>query len=290
MNRSGCTLLLVALLSACQPLPQPFAPAEKPPLHPLVTLEEGLGVVLAQPAGFAEPDATALSEATITAFHDAEIPAWVGPARWELPRLVIRAEPGRVVYDLTDGRGTPIKSVSVEIATPTIGADAAKRLARDAVGALAPALIEPEYREHRAIAVSVAGVAGAPGDGNIALARAVDFVLRQNKLEVRDQASPAPSSDPLIRLRGRVEAGRPQGGAQPVEIAWTVYGADGAEIGTATQRNTVPAGSLDRDWGETAMLVADAAFEGIAPLIEQAMRLASTSGHLAEAPAAQSRP
>jgi hypothetical protein len=45
---------------------------------------------------------------------------------------------------------------------------------------------------------------------------------------------------------------------------------DGSEIGDVRQQNAVPAGSLDRAWGDTALLVAEAAYDGIIALYEKA--------------------
>ena len=43
--------------------------------------------------------------------------------------------------------------------------------------------------------------------------------------------------------------------------------ADGGEIARMSQENTIPAGSLDREWGAVAMLAAQAAIDAIAPLL-----------------------
>ncbi|HLI21119.1 MAG TPA: hypothetical protein VKV32_08380, partial [Stellaceae bacterium] len=66
----------------------------------------------------------------------------------------------------------------------------------------------------------------------------------------------------------------PVGGKQTVSIAWTLHGADGAQIGQVKQENAVDAGSLDKVWGLTAYDAANAAAPGIASLIEEAKRAA----------------
>jgi hypothetical protein len=54
-----------------------------------------------------------------------------------------------------------------------------------------------------------------------------------------------------------------------VAIRWVLLLPDGREIGNVRQQNAVPAGSLDRNWGETALLVAEAAYDGIVALYQK---------------------
>ena len=62
---------------------------------------------------------------------------------------------------------------------------------------------------------------------------------------------------------GDVQGGAPDNNLQRVEIVWTVSTSDGREIGRATQKNLVEAGTSPGAWGEVAAIVAEAALEGI---------------------------
>jgi len=61
-----------------------------------------------------------------------------------------------------------------------------------------------------------------------------------------------------------------QDGQQAIEIVWKMRRADGSVVGTLTQNNTVPAGSLERRWGGLADAVADAVAGGVAALLNRA--------------------
>ena len=69
---------------------------------------------------------------------------------------------------------------------------------------------------------------------------------------------------------GRVELAEPRSGVQQVKLAWAVKLPTGKVLGTVSQANDVPAGSLNKAWGNTARYAAEAAAEGIFNLVEQA--------------------
>ena len=74
-------------------------------------------------------------------------------------------------------------------------------------------------------------------------------------------------------LESRVQVDAAKDGLQRVEIVWTVATPDNREIGRATQKNLVEAGTFSGAWGEVAAIVAAAAFEGI----EGVLRVAGAS-------------
>lgn len=136
-------------------------------------------------------------------------------------------------------------------------------LARDAAERVAglmsqadPAAVRPEA------AVAVAPVEGAPGDGDDALRRAMAAALmrRQVPLDPDDAAAP-------VTVAGRV-AVRAYGAEDLVEITWSVHDRSGAELGAITQRNAVPAGTLDGPWGAVAVVAADNGADGVVALLE----------------------
>ena len=71
-------------------------------------------------------------------------------------------------------------------------------------------------------------------------------------------------------LSGTVAVSPPQAGKQQVSVRWALLRPDGREVGKIDQQNAVPAGSLDRAWGDIAYAVAEAAAPGVAALIAKA--------------------
>lgn len=114
-----------------------------------------------------------------------------------------------------------------------------------------------------AVTALVPQVVGAPGDGSRSLAAAL-----RNEL-MRNGVKPAPPGSPAHRVEGRVQMGAAQGGQQPIKIDWVVKDPRGQSLGTVSQENKIPAGSLDGQWGGTATAAAVAATQGILKLLPQ---------------------
>ena len=65
-------------------------------------------------------------------------------------------------------------------------------------------------------------------------------------------------------------------GKQPITIDWSVTDPPGKKLGTVSQKNEIPQGSLDGSWGKTADAAAAAAAQGIVKLLpSQAQRTSS---------------
>ncbi|HRN84689.1 MAG TPA: hypothetical protein PK857_07695, partial [Hyphomicrobium sp.] len=58
-----------------------------------------------------------------------------------------------------------------------------------------------------------------------------------------------------------------QNGKQPIQIDWDVKDPQGKTLGTVSQKNEIPQGSLDGAWGKTADAAASAAAQGILKLL-----------------------
>lgn len=114
-----------------------------------------------------------------------------------------------------------------------------------------------------AVTALVPSVVGAPGDGSTALASAL-----RNEL-LRNGVSPTPPGAPAYRVEGRVKLGAAQAGQQPIKIDWVVRDPQGVNLGTVSQENKIPAGSLNGKWGSTANAAATAATQGILKLLPQ---------------------
>jgi hypothetical protein len=100
--------------------------------------------------------------------------------------------------------------------------------------------------------VVVIAVTGATGDGNTSLKDAL----------IKELVG-------AYRVEGTVALGPAKDGKQSIHIEWTVRKSSGKKIGTVSQRNEIPAGSLDSEWGVTAKQAAGAAAQGIIGLLLQ---------------------
>lgn len=109
----------------------------------------------------------------------------------------------------------------------------------------------------------VPSVAGAPGDGSSALSSALQRELSRQGVTLANR----PGS--TYRIEGKVALGAPNSGKQSIQIDWVVRDPQGKSLGTVSQKNEIPAGSLDGAWGNTADAAAGAAAQGILKLLPQ---------------------
>lgn len=105
-------------------------------------------------------------------------------------------------------------------------------------------------------------VTGAPGDGSQSLTTAIQRELTKNGVALTD--TPA---GPAYKVEGKVVMGQGKDGKQPIQIDWNVLDPKGKKLGTVSQKNEVPQGSLDGTWGKTADVAAAAAAQGIVKLL-----------------------
>ncbi len=105
-------------------------------------------------------------------------------------------------------------------------------------------------------------VTGAPGDGSQSLTSAIQRELTKNGVALTN----APTS-PAYKVEGKVVMGQGKDGKQPIQIDWNVLDPNGKKLGTVSQKNEVPQGSLDGTWGKTADVAAAAAAQGIVKLL-----------------------
>lgn len=105
-------------------------------------------------------------------------------------------------------------------------------------------------------------VRGAPGDGKNSLTAAIKKQLSSKGMKLASK-----SGDNVYTVRGDVDLGRPSGEQQDIKIDWQVLDPSGQRVGTVSQANKVPQGSLDGKWGPIADAAAGAAADGIVKLI-----------------------
>jgi hypothetical protein len=105
-------------------------------------------------------------------------------------------------------------------------------------------------------------VAGAPGDGEKALAAALG-----KRLSVAGVKIATALDTEVYSVEGIVKMSAVKGGRQAVRIDWTVFGPGGDTLGGVSQTRVVRKGALDRKWGAAADAAARAAALSIAKLI-----------------------
>lgn len=115
------------------------------------------------------------------------------------------------------------------------------------------------------LATMVPTVTGAPGDGGTTLTTAIQRELTKNGVALTS----APGGQ-TYKVEGKVAVGQGKDGKQPIQIDWNVIDPKGKKLGTVSQKNEVPQGSLDGAWGKTADAAAAAAAQGILKLLPQA--------------------
>ena len=113
------------------------------------------------------------------------------------------------------------------------------------------------------VLASIPPVNGAPGDGNAALASALQRELSRQGVSLVDKPGTS------YRVEGKVVMGQAKDGKQPIQIDWRVKDPQGKSLGTVSQKNEIPPGSLDGSWGKTADAAAAAAAQGILKLLPQ---------------------
>lgn len=118
------------------------------------------------------------------------------------------------------------------------------------------------------ITTMVPSVTGAPGDGGNSLTEALQNELRKNGVPL----STSPSAQ-TYKVEGKVAVGQGKDGKQPISIDWNVIDPAGKKIGTVSQKNEIPQGSVDGAWGQTATAAAEAAAKGIIKLLPPPTKL-----------------
>jgi len=278
--------LALMWLSACGPLPRPFGRDANDPGNKLAQGIFFEGVEVLPLGGTTPPMSKLISDAVIRGLEkEYEIPAAQGAfngSRYVLSgqvrdndgasgaanlieidwQLAVRG--GEIVEKFTD---TPLTTrlewdYGSAPLLQRIGERISTRVARLVLGERFGTAGQDRLLGRSGL--FIAGVTGAPGDGNAALRRAIAVALGGGGLKLTGDVEKA-----LFTLSGTVEMGAPENNAQTIRIEWLVKDVDDQVVGRAEQNNVVAAGSLDGRWGRTAAFVAAAATEGIITVVER---------------------
>jgi hypothetical protein len=110
--------------------------------------------------------------------------------------------------------------------------------------------------------VIVAPVSGAPGDGQRSLTTALKKRLYAGGIKLANG-----TAENVYMVKGSVVLSDASGGKQSIRIDWLVLDPSGKRLGTVSQQNTIPRGSLNGPWGAIADAAAGAAADGIIKLL-----------------------
>ncbi len=274
-------LAVVLALAGCGDLPQPFlgrpgATAERLSQPPPSRLAVPAPAQSLLPDAGADAWAGAVAEALLAE----EIPAVAGGARrrsdWTLalsaevhgaevvPSYAVQSPSGE---QQGFAEGAPVAIADWAGGNPAVLKAAAAQAAPGIVSLLgrieaARRQSDPNSLLNRPARVYFTGVTGAPGDGNSSLPAQMRTKLAAMGLVIQDAANGAD-----FTLAGQVQTAPGAKGTLRIELQWIVSDGKGAERGRIVQLNEVPPGTLDRYWGDVAVVVADEAAGGVRDVV-----------------------
>lgn len=275
-------IIFALALAACQGggLSSPVSHANL--ATPTLTPPDSAGILVLAVSGAPSPAATDIAQAMADALQQADVPASTSASNQRSFRLtstvttLAAGDSGDdiiITWTLADANGRRLggaqsNTTASEASWRRGGDDIARALANPAAPALAKLIQSdaPLPQGNASPVVALGSVSGAPGDGDTALARAMGAALGRVHVDLAD----AGGGKPDYTLSGTVEVSPPDGKNQKVKVSWALLRPDGSEVGRVNQENAVPAGSLDRYWGDIAYAVTNAAAPGVRQLIEQA--------------------
>jgi hypothetical protein len=275
-------LLPPLFLAACGDLPEPFlgnpgATARRlaVPATPLLVVPPPSKALLPAPAETDYADLLALS------LQKEEVPSLARPAHKGDWALLVTAErqgdsiiphyaiddPNGKQLGVIDGAPTPAPGW-ITGAPWTLG-----QAAHDAVPKVLALMLSlratrdranPNSLLNRAARVYVPEVQGAPGDGDTALSR----LIRAQLAQFGPLVQVTPEGADFV-VQGQVKVTNVANAQQRVEIVWTVSRPSGVVNGKVSQLHDLPAGTVDRYWGDIAGAVTQEASGGIDEVIER---------------------
>ncbi len=268
-------LILCVALAACGDLPRPFQPADKSTQAWLGPGDIAWGSILVPPIGGLPADRSrALADEVVKALQVRDVPAStdVGGRGSIVLAGQVAVAAGKLRWVLITPDGATalrfdepnLDASSIGKAAPDLTAVAERAAVRVAAVLKPPAVAVPD-RPSR-VPVAIEPVRGAPGEGGMALARAMRHSLASVGVTVADGIE-----DGILTIQGWVSVSRDDPGTDnaAVTIVWDVLHPDGTRLGTVSQSNRVGADQLTGTWGVLPRLIARAGAPGIAQLLDR---------------------
>ncbi|MDO9709805.1 hypothetical protein [Paracraurococcus lichenis] len=283
---------LLLALSACGDLPQPYRGRPGGQAGVLaIPLAVRLAVRPPDEAMLPGKAAEAYAEAITSALQAQDVPAIATPTPlpldWQVEATAERRgqevvprfrllDADRKPQAATEGSPVPVRDWA-EAERPLFD-----RVAQEAAPKLTQLLLQVEAARKSTDPASLTagppklhmvGVKGAPGDGNTSLGTRMREQLGNQGFVVQETAEGA-----AYALQAEVSVvPTPVQGVERVEIQWIVSRRDGEELGRVVQMNEVPAGRLNRLWGDIAYIAAEEAAGGVKTVVSNAMTAPPTT-------------
>ena len=179
---------------------------------------------------------------------------WSGVDSAALRNLAAKIAP-QISSALSGGDSAPPPPVASD-PPPAPGAAPSSRAPAETAATPAPRVAKGP------VTAIVSPVSGAPGDGMKSLTAAI-----KKRLYAKGVKLTSIQQENTYTVKGIVSLKDTSGGKQSIRIDWQVIDPSGKKVGTVTQQNTIPKGSLNGPWGAIAEAAAGAAADGIVKLL-----------------------
>jgi hypothetical protein len=277
LRKSLLAVVVLALpwLAACGEIPRPFQPEFKAEDNPLLMPVDRAGIVVKPVAGLPPQAAEAFTTALVDALRREDVAAMSGTGTAASLVLTGTADSAAssgwdMTLALADARDTPIGKLTTH-ANPTAADDpkAWQSYAASLAKSFADMLQTAGTQVADQTTVAIGNIEGLSNDDSRAVARALEYTLKRAQVKVAEA-----TDKPTHIVAGALAIGPPRGAAgretRKIDVLWVVMHADKSEIGEIRQSNDVPARSIDREWPDIALAVADSATESITGLLKRA--------------------
>jgi hypothetical protein len=286
MNRYNIKFLIVSIImaiGACGPLPQPFTKSSSGSRADLILHRLPPVVAVNAINGASIPMAKLLVRAVADELTKREVIAYSGDkgssthvlnGRVEPPpNRKSKSSPTYIEWALTKRTGELITTFRYMFKATPLDWDYGSpeiihEIGQGTANILALELSGPVDAAEQAVAhktgLWIRPVAGTPGDGDFSLTRAITYALADAGVGIVKKRS-----DAEFGLKAQVRIDSPKSNKQQVEINWIVIGDDDLEIGRATQKNIVPAGTFNVRWGQVAVMIAAAAAGSVRDILNR---------------------
>jgi hypothetical protein len=180
---------------------------------------------------------------------------WSGVDSAAIRSLAAKIAP-EIAAAFSGGRAAPPPVASDPPPAPGAAPSASTRTPAATAAAPAPKVVKGP------VTAMVSPVTGAPGDGMKSLTAAI-----KKRLYAKGVKLTSIQSENTYTVKGVVSLTDASGGKQSIRIDWQVLDPRGKKVGTVSQQNTIPKGSLNGPWGAIADAAAGAAADGIVKLL-----------------------
>jgi hypothetical protein len=180
---------------------------------------------------------------------------WSGVDSAAIRSLAAKIAP-EIAAAFSGGRAAPPPVASDPPPAPGAAPSPSTRAPAATAAAPAPKIVKGP------VTAMVSPVTGAPGDGMKSLTAAI-----KKRLYAKGVKLTSVQSENTYTVKGVVSLTDASGGKQSIRIDWQVLDPNGKKVGTVSQQNTIPKGSLNGPWGAIADAAAGAAADGIVKLL-----------------------